>query len=69
MKELLQKEADKYGFGISKKGLVSKVYWAAKADDINLDICIVNDRYLKINGIYYQFIKSHKENRWIVKEF
>lgn len=69
MKELLQKEADKYGFTINKKSLANKIYWAVKVGNMNLDTCIINDKYLKINGVYYQFIKSHKENRWIVKEF
>lgn len=63
MKELLQKEANKYSLNVSKKELVNEVY------NVIEDCCIFNDIYLEVNGVKYQFIKSKKENKWIVKEF
>lgn len=69
MKEMLKKIADKYGLGINKKELVSKIYWEIVAQDIKCDMAILNDIYLDIDKVNYQFIKSKKNNEWIVKEF
>ena len=32
-------------------------------------VCIVNDRYLELDGKTYLFSKSRKHGRWIAKEF
>ena len=32
-------------------------------------VCIVNDRYLELDGKTYFFSKSRKHGRWIAKEF
>lgn len=69
MEKILQKIADKYGLGISKKELVSKIYWEIIAQGIKCDMAILNDIYLNIDKVNYQFIKSKKNNEWIVKEF
>jgi hypothetical protein len=31
--------------------------------------CIVNDRYLEVDGTTYLFSKSRKRGRWIAKAF
>ena len=63
----LQNYIDGYGFGISVKDLCSKAYWQMKADGHK--VCIVNDRYLELDGKTYFFSKSRKRGRWIAKEF
>lgn len=69
MKEMLKKIVSKYGLGISKKELVSKIYWEIVTQDIKCDMAIQNETYLYIDKVNYQFIKSKKNNEWIVKEF
>ena len=54
----LQNYIDGYGFGISVKDLCSKAYWQMKADGHK--VCIVNDRYLELDGKTYFFSKSRK---------
>lgn len=63
----LQEFVDKFGFGISKEVLASKAYREMKMK--GHDSCIVNGKYLEVDGQTYQFIKSKKQYRWIVKEF
>ena len=63
----LQKFVDQFGLGISKKELTGKAYWAMKAQ--GHDVCIVNEKYLEMDGVNYQFIKSKAQYRWIVKSF
>lgn len=67
MKERLQKFVNGYGLGISKEKLIGIMYHAFSVE--TKDTYIINDRYLHIDGIEYQLIKSKKENRWLVKEF
>lgn len=66
MKEL-QDYIDNYGFGISVRDLASKAYWQMKA--FGHEVCIVNDRYLEVDGTTYLFSKSRKQGRWIAKAF
>ena len=63
----LQNYIDNYGFGISVQNLCSKAYWQMKAD--GHEVCIINDRYLELDGKTYYFSKSRKHGRWIAKEF
>ena len=59
----LQNYIDGYGFGIIVKELASRAYshMAAKGHKV----CIVNDRYLEVDGTTYLFSKSRKHGRWI----
>ena len=66
MKEL-QNFVDGFGLGISVEKLASKAY--NEMSKMVHEVWIVNDRYLAVDGHEYQFIKSRKNNRWIVKEF
>ena len=63
----LQNFIEGYGFGISVKELADKAYnhMAAKGHQV----CIVNDRYLEVDGTTYLFSKSKKHGRWIAKAF
>ena len=63
----LQEYIDNFGFGISVKNLCGKAYWQMKAE--GHEVCIVNDRYLELDGKTYLFSKSQKQQRWIAKEF
>lgn len=63
----LQNFLNGYGFGISAKELADMAYnhMAAKGHKV----CIINDRYLEVDGTAYLFRKSRKHGRWIAKEF
>lgn len=63
MLELMQNEANKYGFGISKRELIVEIYKAIG------NCSILNELYLISEGAKYQLIKSIKNRKWIVREF
>ena len=62
----LQNYIDGFGFGISAAKLADKAYnhMAAKGHKV----CLVNERYLEVDGKTYLFSKSKKHGRWIAKE-
>lgn len=66
MKEL-QDFVDNFGLGISKEQLASKAYVAMEM--LGHEVWLINDRYLHIDDKDYQFIKSRKQDKWIVKDF
>ena len=53
----LQNYIDGYGFGISVQKLADH------------KVCMVNERYLEVDGTTYLFSKSRKHGRWIAKAF
>ena len=63
----LQDFTGRYELGISAKELADKAYnhMAAKGHRV----CIVNERYLEVDGTTYLFRKSRKNGRWEVKTF
>ena len=63
----LQNFIEEYGFGISAKDLADKAYrhMAIKGHQV----CMVNEKYLEIDGTTYLFSKSKKQGRWIAKAF
>jgi hypothetical protein len=61
----LQNFLDLFGFGISVKELVSKAYFAMAVKGHK--VCIVNDRYLEVDGTTYLFSKSVKYGGWKAK--
>ncbi len=63
----LQNFIENYGFGISVKELADKAYrhMATKGHKV----CMVNERYLEVDGTTYLFSKSKKHGRWIAKAF
>lgn len=61
----LQKYVENYGFGISVRELASKAYRYMECN--GHDVCIINDRYLEVDGVAFLFSKSKKHGRWIVK--
>lgn len=63
----LQNYIEGYGFGISVKELAHKAYWHMASNGHK--VCIVNDRYLDVDGTTYLFSKSRKNGRWIAKAF
>lgn len=66
MKNKLQEMVAGYGFGFSVQELVHRVYWSLVAE--GLHPCVVNDRYLEIEGITYQFRKTRSKCCWTVVE-
>lgn len=63
----LQNFVDGFGFGISVEKLADKAY--RQMELLGHNVCIVNDRYLEVDGTTYLFSKSRKHGRWIVKAF
>ena len=63
----LQDMINKYGFGLSVRDLASDIYWELKAE--GLHPCIVNDRYIEIEGVTYQFRKTRTKGHWTVASF
>ncbi len=63
----LQNYIDGYGFGISVKELAHRAYRHMEGEGYS--VCIVNDRYLEVDGTTYLFSKSRKNGRWIAKAF
>ena len=63
----LQNYIEGYGFGISVKELAHRAYRYMESKGHK--VCIVNDRYLEVDGTTYLFSKSRKHGRWIAKAF
>lgn len=61
----LQNYIDNFGFGISVKELASRSYWTMQV--AGHEVCIVNDRYLEIDGTTFLFSKSRRNGGWIAK--
>ena len=66
-KETIQNFIDGYGFRISVKDLADLTYTELRM--AGFQPCIVNDRYIEVDGTTYLFSKSRKHGRWIAKEF
>ena len=66
IKEKAQGFVNNYGFGISKEKLADKVYRFMESHGHRC--YTINGKYIGIDGEEFQFIKSRKEDRWIVKE-
>ena len=65
--EMVQAFVDGYGLWISKEKLVDKVYRFMESKGHS---CYeINGKYIGIDNQEFQFIKSRKEDRWIVKAF
>ena len=67
MMNKLQDMVNKYGFGLSVKDLASDIYWELRAEGLNP--CIVNDRYIEVNGVTYQFRKTRSKGHWTIATF
>ena len=63
----LQDMVSKYGFGLSVRDLASDIYWALYAEGFKP--CIVNERYIEIDGVTYQFRKTRTKGHWTVVSF
>ena len=63
----LQDFTGRYGLGISVKELASKAY--RHMESKGHKVCMVNERYLEVDGTTYLFSKSKKHGRWIAKAF
>ena len=63
----LQNFIEGYGFGISVKELADKAYRHMAAG--GHQVCMINERYLEVDGTTYLFSKSKKRGRWIAKAF
>lgn len=62
----VQEFVSKWGLGMSKEQMADKVYsFMAKEHDV----CTLNEKYIIVDGIELQFIKSRKDDCWYVREF
>ena len=66
MKEKLQEMVNGYGFGMYVRELVHEIYWRLVAEGYKP--CTVNERYLEIDGVTYQFRKTRSKGCWTVVE-
>ena len=62
----IQSIINKYGFAVSTKSIASEVYWELKA--LGFSPCIVNDRYIEVDGVMYQLLKTRAKGHWTAKE-
>lgn len=64
-KRVIQNFVDGFGTGCSKENMVSKVhrYLISK----NIDNCILNDKYIEIDGTVIELIRKRSIGVWIVK--
>ncbi|WP_405289485.1 hypothetical protein [Methanobrevibacter sp.] len=70
--EALKNYVAGFGTGISVEKFVKKIYQYLMfiADsEMREKICILNDRYLVVNEVRYQFIRRRSAGRWEVKTF
>lgn len=63
--EKVQGFISKWGLGMSKETMAGKVYDFMGKDH---DVCLLNGKYIIIDGNEFQFIKSRKDDCWYVKE-
>ena len=66
-KEMLQGFVDQFGLGISKEKLVGRAYNYLRSK--GLWAYVINEKYIGVDEEEFQFIKSRKQNRWIVEQF
>lgn len=66
MLNTIQNITNNFGFGISVNELTSKVYFNLVA--MGFKPCIVNDRYIEVDGITYQLRKTRSKGCWTVVE-
>lgn len=66
MKDRIERIANRYGLGIPKEKLVSRIYFELKAE--GAEVWIINDRYIGATCGTYQIIKSKKQMKWIVRD-
>ena len=67
MLKKIQNMVNCYGFGLSTKDIASEIYWQLEAQ--GFDPCIVNERYIEIDGVTYQFRKARTKGHWTVVSF
>lgn len=63
----LQHFVNGFGLGITVNELASKAYWHMKG--LGHDVCIINEKYLEVDGSTYSFSKSRKQGGWIIKNY
>ena len=64
LETMLSEVVKNFGLRMSKEELVSKVELLICKD---YDVCVLNEKYLIVNGEKYQFIKT--KNGWVAKQW
>lgn len=67
MKNTIEEIIRNYGFGISIEGLASNVY--IELAKLGYEPCIVNDRYIEVDNVTYQLVKTRSKGHWTVRKF
>lgn len=67
MKNTIEQITSKFGFGMSIEELASRVYVELAA--LGFTPCLVNDRYIEVDGTTYQLRKTRSKGHWTVREF
>lgn len=69
MKKVIENELVNKSLNHKVEELVDYLYVMVSFSPFVENIAILNDKYLTVNGVNYQFKKDNKNNKWIVKEF
>lgn len=64
---VIQNFINQYGLGMSVEEIAEKVYFYLVS--LKYNPCIINERYIEVNGSRYRFVKSKKYNGWVAKIF
>lgn len=70
--EALKNYVAGFGTGISVEKFVVQIYrflMTVASSEMREKICILNDRYLVVDEVRYQFIRRRSVGKWEVKTF
>lgn len=63
----VEKAAAEIGTGWSLRDCIDKLYWELEARGFKT--CLLNERYLIVNGNEFQFIRKHSLGHYVAKCF
>ena len=65
--QILQQHLEPHHIREKVERVVKRVYWSLR--DAGYNTCILNDRYLVVDGKSYQLRRNRQINSWTAKEF
>lgn len=67
MKNIIENIIRNFGFGMSTEELASHVY--VELSSLGYAPCLVNDRYVEVEGQAFQLRKTRSKGHWTAREF
>ena len=67
MKKMIEAIMYNYGFGMNVEEAATRVY--CELHRYGYDVCIVNGRYVEVEGQSFQLRKTRSKGHWTVREF